>query len=308
MLTIPFVLLVLATFISLAAVLCNAALPSLLRSLKSVNPEFRAHLLLLIVAAPWLIGASVLASSIADILFGACEFGANCLWNEDPAGVDSARALIVVPLLLAIGLMAIRVTRRHVAARHILKTLEKTGIDSADPAVRILPSEVALAFASKGRIYLSSRLDESLAPEQHRAVVLHEQAHLQRRDGLLHTVAGLLSAAYLPHFRKRILNALALANEQSCDQRAADVVGATTVASAILAVEKLSGGMIAPLQPGFADSFVAARVQRLLSQERPVWNFGLIRTVIVLGIVSAFLIADILYYMTMLILYPSVTG
>jgi Zn-dependent protease with chaperone function len=305
MLTIAFVLLVLATFITLTALVCHAVVPSLLRALGPVRPDFRAHLLLLIAAAPWLIGASVLASSLADILVGACNVSTSCLWNEDPTTIEPLRALVIVPLLVAIGVMAVRIVRRQIKARGILKMLDKTSVGTDDPGVRIVPSDFALAFAGNGTIYLSNSLDVTLSAEQNRAVLLHEQAHLQRCDGRLHTVASLLSAAYVPPLRKRILDALSLANEQSCDQCAADIVGATTVASAILAVERLRGPAVTCMRLGFADCFVTARVHWLLNAKRPIWNVGRIRTYIALGIISAFMVSDILYYVTMLILYPS---
>jgi Zn-dependent protease with chaperone function len=305
MLTIPFVLLALATFVSLASLICHIALPSILRTLEPVNPEIRSHLLLLVCAAPWLIGTSILVSSVADIFFGGCTFGTVCLWNEDPASIESLHTLVIAPLVLATAILSIRILHQHILSRRILATLDGTSVPGDDPSLRVIPSDLALAFAGNGQIYVSSALRDALPEESFRAVILHEQAHLLRRDGFFQTLAGILSASYLPPFRKRLLHALALANEQACDQHAASVVGATTVASAVLAVERMTGGTPALVRPGFADSFIPERIHRLVNQTPPKWNVRLIRNTVVLGIVLAFLTADILYYLGLMILYPT---
>ncbi|HMA48857.1 MAG TPA: M56 family metallopeptidase, partial [Magnetospirillaceae bacterium] len=144
-----------------------------------------------------------------------------------------------------------------------------------------------------------------LSPEEYQAVLLHERAHLQRRDGAAHILANLLSACYMPPFRRLLLDALALASEEACDRRAASVVGARTTAAAILAVERLHHGPSPAAYPGFADGFVAERVRRLMAMDSPEPRFGLLQVVIPLSIVSVFLLGDVLYYLGMLVLYPT---
>jgi Zn-dependent protease with chaperone function len=310
MLTIPFVLLVLAILVSLASVICHVALPSILRVLDSVAPELRAQILLFVAGAPWLIGASVLMSSLGDIFFGACDFGSACLWNEDPAGIRPESILAALPLLCATIFLCARAVRQRLISRRVLSAFDAASDLVADSAVRVIPNGAAFAFAGGGRVYVSSAIQDRLSPDQYRAVVLHEQAHIRRHDGLTVSIARILAGSYLPPFRRRLLNALALANEQCCDAHAASFVGRDTVAAAILAVERMAAELmrgdrrvVAGL-PGFGDGFVAPRVRRLLNIEPPPANFGIVRTGVVLTLLFAFLAGDVLYYLAMMILYP----
>lgn len=305
MLTLPFILLVLITLVSLAALFCHLLLVPVLRAATAMAPEVRSYFLLLVAAAPWLIGTGVLLSSIADILFGACDFGNACLWNQDPSQVDPRRALVVVPLLAAMTVLTLRMARRIRLSRQIVTTLDATSARQDDPCLRLVPTGAALAFSGGGRIFVSSGLKDGLSPEEYQAVLLHERAHLQRRDGLLHVAANLLSACYLPPFRHRLLDALALANEEACDRRAATVVGRRATASAILAVERIRSTQSPATFPGFADGFVAERVRRLLAEDSSEPRFGLSQAIIPLSIIGAFLLGDVLYYLGMLILYPA---
>jgi Zn-dependent protease with chaperone function len=306
-LTIPFVLLVLAILVTLTSVICHMALPSILRALELVGPELRSQLLLFVAAAPWLLGASVLVSSLGDILFGACDFGSACLWNEDPTIIRPVSILFAVPLFCATAVLGILAFRQRVKSRRVLAAFNRASAPADEGATRIVPSAAALAFAGNGQVYVSTALRERLPPDQYRAVILHEEAHLRRRDGFSLSAAGILAGSYIAPFRRRLLSALALANEQSCDEYAASFVGPNAVAAAILAVERLSAGAERPApRPGFADGFVAARIRRLLKTEAPRANFALVRTGVVLAIMFAFLTGDVLYYLAMLILYPGI--
>jgi Zn-dependent protease with chaperone function len=305
MLTVPFVVLVLAILVTLASVICHVALPSVLRSLEPVAPELRSQLLLFAAAAPWLLGVGVLVSSLGDILFGACDFGSACLWNEDPTIVRPVSILFAVPLVTATGALGIIAFRQRLRSRRVLAAFDRASAQADEGSTLIVPSAAALAFAGNGRVYVSAALAEHLPPDQYRAVILHEQAHLRRRDGVSLSAARILAGSYIAPFRRRLLGALALANEQSCDEYAASFVGHNAVASAILAVERMSAGAPAP-RPGFADGFVSARIRRLLKTEPPRATFGLVRTGVVLAIVFAFLTGDVLYYLAMLILYPGI--
>jgi hypothetical protein len=304
MLTIPFILLVLVTFVSLASVLCHLAVPMTLRTLEPVGPALRSHLLLLVAAAPWLIGAGLLISSVADIIFGACDLENACLWNEDPRMVAPSRALVAVPLVLATALFGLAALWRSLTARNAMRALERVSTPGADPVLRFVPGSAALAFAGHGRIYISDAVHDALAPELFDAVLLHERAHLQRHDGFFQTLASVLAASYLPPIRRRILRALAMANEQACDEQAARVVGRTAVASAIVSVERMRARASAAACPGFADNFVTARIHRLLDIAGPGVNTGRLMLVFVLILMSAFLVGDVLYYLAMMILYP----
>jgi len=70
-------------------------------------------------------------------------------------------------------------------------------------------------------------------------------------------------------------------------------------------VERLHHGPSPAAYPGFADGFVAERVRRLMATDSPEPRFGLLQVVIPLSIVSVFLLGDVLYYLGMLVLYPT---
>lgn len=306
MLTLPFVLLVLATLASIAAILCHLLLPTVLRLLQDVTPELRAHLLMLAAAAPWLLGLGVLISSIGDILFGACDFGNACLWNQDPTAVDPVRALAIVPLMLATAAIGIHIVWQIVRARRILAALNVASITGEEGDIRLVSSPATFAFAGRGAVYVSQGLKEKLSPEEYRALLLHERAHLARRDGKMQLFAGILAACYIPPFRRRLLDALRLANEQCCDERAAETLGRPQVAGAILAVERLmSDGSIPAALPAFTDGFVAERVRHLLSPMPRTLRPGVLQAAMILPALFGFLLCDMLYYMAMYVLYPA---
>ena len=119
-------------------------------------------------------------------------------------------------------------------------------------------------------------------------------------------LARLASATYLPPLRNRLLAGLALATEESCDQSAADMSTSAVVAAAIVKVERLLGQRPSELLPAFAEGFVAARVDRLLNADRRAPRFGLVQLALLAAIPTAFLLADVMYYASMYVLYPYV--
>lgn len=305
MLTVSFIFVVLLTFVTLLALPCNLIALPLLYRLARVRPEARSPLLLLLVAAPWLIGGGVLISSVVDVFFGACDVGNICLWNEDPHLVSSRRLLLVVPLLAGMGNIGLHLGRQLARSRRALRALARTAWHDADADALIVPSAVPLAFAGHGKVFVSQGLRAALAPGQLEVVLLHERAHLQRSDGLCQVVARALSCILLPPIRRRVLEALTLANEQSCDEIAGQAVGRLETAQVILAAERLFGGQSRGLSPAFAESFVPERVRHLMSPLPPAWRGTNIYTCVICGLLSIFMLGDLVYYVSLQLLYPS---
>jgi Zn-dependent protease with chaperone function len=305
MLTFPFIGLVLLTFVTVVAVPCNLIAWPLLRQLERMRPQARSPLLLLFVAAPWLLGGGVLNSSVADLFFGACADGQVCLWNEDPRLVEHARALIVVPLLAGMALVALRMVQQLVVARRAVRALDRTSTWGEMPDLRVISSPAAVAFAARGLVFVSSGLRAALEPSEFRALLAHERAHLRRSDGACQLIARVLSCALLPPLRRRVLEALTLANEQCCDHEAGQAEGRLVTASAILATERLQARASPVPSPAFAESFVPLRVRRLMTPEPAPWRAAAVYGSIICGVLSVFLLGDLLYYVGMLLLYPT---
>ena len=158
MLTLPFIAIVLLTFVSLVAVPCNLLAVPMLRLLAPVRPQVRSPLLLLFIAAPWLLGGGVLISSVVDIVFGACDVGETCLWNEDPTQIAQLRALLVAPLVVALAVVGVRLARQLWVSRRAVTALAGISAPGGSADVRVVPSEVGLAFAARGLVFISSGL------------------------------------------------------------------------------------------------------------------------------------------------------
>lgn len=117
-----------------------------------------------------------------------------------------------------------------------------------------------------GRIVASRGLIDGFAPRERRAVLAHEQAHLDGRHDL-HLAAGALASAIDP-LLGRVPAALRLATERWADEAAASVAGdrrvvARTLASAALAAPPAGAGRLVTLAAAAAE--VPLRVAALLA-------------------------------------------
>jgi beta-lactamase regulating signal transducer with metallopeptidase domain len=141
--------------------------------------------------------------------------------------------------------------------------------------VRILPTEqplCALLGVVRPSIVLSRGLMSSVDPGELRAILEHERAHADRRDTLWALMARLCSVSMLPSRRRELLAELALAAEQSSDERAASVVGdRLAMAEVILKVERLvqdAPARFGVLAASFSGIGVIERVTALLEPPR----------------------------------------
>jgi Zn-dependent protease with chaperone function len=90
------------------------------------------------------------------------------------------------------------------------------------------------------RVVVSEGLLRHAEREHVRAAILHEQAHVRRKDALVRLAARAASVLYPAPTRRMLLRELDVAAERACDERAATEVGdRVSVAEAILHLEKL---------------------------------------------------------------------
>ncbi len=145
-------------------------------------------------------------------------------------------ALLLVPRLLRIG-WAVIASRRYqrkirLAAPTLLGAVAVRIVDCADRSAFTIGALTPL-------IVFDHELWEALTDEQRCAVVLHEAAHLSRRDGFTLVVLRLCAVLFPRATAKRLIDGWSAAVELSCDRHAAAKLGdETAVADALVAVER----------------------------------------------------------------------
>lgn len=164
-----------------------------------------------------------------------------------------------------------RMARRRAAARRerlaVLRLAAR--VEAATPRILWLAHDRPLAFSLPGRpdcIVATDGLSRHLNPQQLRAVLEHERAHLRGRHHLIIGVADAVAAAFsfLPLCRAAP-EALGELIELAADATAARKLGADTVRSALLQVT-------AEAPPGPALAFghdaISTRLDRLAATTR----------------------------------------
>jgi beta-lactamase regulating signal transducer with metallopeptidase domain len=142
-------------------------------------------------------------------------------------------------------------------------------------------------------IVLSQGLMSSVERGELRAILEHERAHAARRDTLWALVARVATVFMLPSRRRALLVELALAAEQSSDERAASVIGdRVAMAEVILKVERLAQDWPSRFR-AFAASFggggVLERVSSLLEPTREPRGMRLAPMLVLAAVVGPFI-------------------
>jgi hypothetical protein len=263
------------------SLLVAAAWPPLRGRIARLHPAAAARRLWLLAAAPGLAPPVVLALSLLPGALGAdhCTLHAEhvhlCLRHLAAAQGGAATLLAaggVGALAWALAAGGLRLARAWRSAAALAARTR----DGDEPDVSILTTDAPLSVclgAFRPRILVSDGLVRALAPAALGAVLAHERAHARRRDALRGLLARALSWPHLPHVRRELLAALALASERACDEAAAGGTGdRLLVAETILAVERLHAGVAAPslLAASFGDGAVPARIEGLLAEPAPL--------------------------------------
>ena len=133
----------------------------------------------------------------------------------------------------------------------------------AVPSVPPLPGRPAIP----SRIITTDSLLRTLGPEQRRAMLAHEQAHLDHRHHLYLLLTGL--AAVANPLLGQLPDAVIEATERWADEDAAAAVGDRTVVAAALGRAALSGLRVPRTVPAMAQANVGQRVKALLAPPPP---------------------------------------
>lgn len=237
----------------LVAVLVHAARAQVLRATDGAEPRARARWLLGLIAAPIATGVAVVLIAIGhcliprllgledDCISGSLVGCAFCLFGQQRGGVLAwaLAAATVLPLLRQVVASAVGV----VSARRARARLQ--GIARPGPHGSWHVPGVGAFVVGWGEpvVCLGESLTAALDDRAVRAVSAHEDEHLSRGDLSLRFAARVLAAGHLPATRRALLDALDLATEQACDERASEVVAdRLVVAQALLDAARLQVG------------------------------------------------------------------
>jgi Zn-dependent protease with chaperone function len=242
----------------------------------------------LAVAVP----VSAVSGGLADLLH-ACATALRARYAT-PGGavVAVAGALVAVGTLVRIGYCLAttwRSGRRE--RRRQLEALALVGRTRAHGAVVVDHDEASVYClpGRHGRIVLTSAALHLLEPDELRAVLAHERAHLRQRHHVAVTVATALVRAFPGvRFLSVARDEIARLAELAADDAACRAVGALPLAEALLTV----GGSSAPA-PALAagGSHAGRRIRRLLT---PIRRLGAVRALLALTLAAVALALPLL--------------
>lgn len=205
----------------------------------------------------------------------------------------------VLAILIAMGLVApfLTATLRQIAEwDRIKKSLCAAGRYCEKFDAYLIDDDRPLALCAgmlKPMVFISTGLMRRLTLEENRIVLAHEQAHVRRLDGLLQSVTRCLSAWHLPSMKRLLINDLALATEQACDDEAARrTTGRLAVAETVLKVERLHHRQWENLSSvaGLVGSSIPARIEYLLCEHPPLERKWMTKHIIHAAVFAAALI------------------
>lgn len=248
------VLLAAAAFFVLASLIATPLAHVIERATRSWVPALRHRALLTTATMPLVLGIAALLATLSPSVIALVLTGTDhCATHDDghahlcfvhlpkhgPGGVawlvlGAACAWLAAHLVEGIA----DLVRAHRIVRPLLA--------AATPDRRgclVVPSERAFCVSIglfRARVLVSDAFLERTSETQARAALLHEGAHVRRRDALARIVARGASLLYPAPTRRLLLAELDVAAERACDESAAGAIGdRLAIAEAILAVERL---------------------------------------------------------------------
>jgi Zn-dependent protease with chaperone function len=152
-------------------------------------------------------------------------------------------ACLVALWLVFVSVRLVRLGGEVVASSRWLRGQRSVPVEQLDGvAFRRIDSGSRSAFtigALSPMIVVDRLLFDALSGEERRAVLLHEQAHVQRRDGLTLLAVRACLSLYPIHAGRLLLREWRAAAEGACDRHAASILcDPGAVASALVAVER----------------------------------------------------------------------
>lgn len=216
--------------VSVLASLIAALLYPLFRRLSpAVGPESRALLIWLYGLLPVLVAVvsvlMLLQPALATAFMPSHCHGASCAAHRPELGLSSAAGIGLVALAAAVLAVTLALAQRNLLQNYrrllALRHLSRRGLGRS---WRLVDSEQPLAWCAgilRPQVYISRGLLATLDGEQLQAVLLHEQAHLQRRDNLRAALLQWATVFWPPATRRQLWHDLQQATEAACDMAAA---------------------------------------------------------------------------------------
>ncbi len=243
--------------------------PGISRRIRNAHPRTRTWAVLAASSAPLVVSAGVVVLcllpgilpllGIADDHCAAHPHHPHLCLVHPTAAMTPTLVLTVMALAGPLAVAAMRRLATHLAALRPVADLRRAESDMLAPGVRRIRSPRFFSMTVglfRPIVIVSSRLTEQLDEAELEVVLAHEQAHVRRRDPLVRSIAALLSFAFPPTCRRKLLEELELATEQACDEEAANAVeDRLLVAETLLAVERLA------LELAGAPPVVASRIE-----------------------------------------------
>jgi Zn-dependent protease with chaperone function len=204
-------------------------------------------------------------------------------WLERPWAVALAVASTVT-FVLRIAAVAWRRARARRAITQVRKVSE------LGDGVWIARSERVFCFVAGWRrpeVFMSSRANEALPPNERAAVIAHERAHAAHGDLWLSTLVDLASTAAAPLAGGWLHTRWTEASERLCDTVAARATAPESVASAL--VRMCRAGHLEPIASGFTPAADALedRVRAVLAGVPAGRRLGWIAWSLVAGAIAA---------------------
>jgi Zn-dependent protease with chaperone function len=295
------------TFAVLAGWAVSAMTPGILAWVRPWAPQARHRALVVMTLAPALLALTCVAASILPSLLPLVwPEHDHCLTHDDghlhlcavhlPQQLGNGASWAV--LMLGLWWCAVRLYRaldRLRRASRVAAGLLAHGREDLGTGAVVLASTTPLCMlvgVLRPVVVLSEGLLAGISASSLAVVLRHERAHAGRRDTLVRLVAQAGTAFMSRRARARLLDALELAAEQSCDEIAAASVGRVRVAETILDVERMMSARSSELRPVavfFGGHAVQQRIAALLDEPRPTGRAAVLALVlvVVLGLVLA---------------------
>jgi Zn-dependent protease with chaperone function len=250
--------------------------PLYAKRLTAIEPSQRAWVLRAIALTPALL--AVLAWLELFVLPGEIVPHHCHLTNCAPHNPELRPALSTVALLMLASFLPVLM----LALKTIWSTLtlERRWRSLSTPRAAYRFLDIANPVACiiglvRPTIYFSRGFVAQLSPPALQVVIAHEQAHATRYDNLWTLLVRAVSVSWL--YRRHLIDALELAQEQACDQQATQRVGdALVVAETLLQCQRLA--QTPQVACAFLRGQLAARVRVLLEPDyAPLAPLALLR-------------------------------
>jgi Zn-dependent protease with chaperone function len=302
-------------FALLAGLAVSALTPAAVTHVEGWAPERRHRALFLLALSPLLLGlVGLFAALLPSVLALRWPAHDHCLAHNGhvhlcflhpPAHAGNHASWVV--LALALGWAAARAAGALVAllraARVAAKCLDLR-YDDALLGARVLPTSAPLCMLVglvRPAVVVSEGLLARVSAAELAVMLHHERAHAVRRDTLLRLLAYGATVSMWRPARARLLRALTLSAEQSCDEAAGRAIGdRLQVAEVILEVERLLEPPPVALS-GVAASFggdVSARVEALLEPPLPPGTLARPLTLLLLAVLGLIAASEPLHHLT----------